>query len=360
VNAAPSIDLHADTVMAIVHEGHRLDGTTPQLGAVDAPRMRAGALDAQFFAIFVSPYWTGDEAPARAHALMDALERELARPEVGCDVGLARTVTEMDALRGEDRLAAWYGLEGGHALGGSLSPLDGLAARGVRYLTLTWSNSNALGDSSGSVPVHGGLSALGRQAVGELERLGILVDVSHIADSSLDDVLEVAEAPVIASHSCCRALHPHPRNLTDEQIRAIAATGGLIGIAFHSAFLMNAGGSEGRARWRDGGSFADPLTLEQADRQRISTLPQPAPLERLADHILHALEVAGPDHVALGSDFDGRIVPPLRLADVAALPRLRRHLGARGVPPAVLDAVWGGNVRRVLLGADRRRLAAGL
>jgi membrane dipeptidase len=358
---AISFDLHADTLMAIAHERHRLDGTTPTLGQVDARRMRLGGLDAQFFAIFVTPYWTGESARDRAHALIDAFERELAREPVPQLIALARTIHETEELVGAGRLAALYGIEGGHVLAGRLSTLEEFAVRGVRYLTLTWANANELADSSGSPPVHGGLSTLGREAIAALESLGMLVDVAHIADSSIRDVLNVARTPVFSSHSCCRALDAHPRNLTDEQLRGIAATGGVIGIAFHSAFMLPPrpiGGPQ--PRWRSSGPWRDPLEEEQADRRAPVSDTTRARLDRLVEHFLHALEVAGPEHVALGSDFDGRILPPADLPDVSALPQLRNALRARGVSEEVLAAIWGGNVRRILLDADKRRAAAGL
>ena len=357
---APSVDLHADTLMAIVHEGHRLDGSTRELAELDAPRMAEGGLDAQFFAIFVTPYWQGEAAEARAHQLIDRLEVELADPVVRALVRPAVTAKDVEEATTAGRRSALYGIEGAHVLGGRLEAVARFAARGVRYIGLTWANPNECGDSSGSPPLHGGLTAFGRQVVREVENRGVLVDVSHVADSTFWDVAHLATAPFIASHSSCRAVAPHPRNLADEQLRALAESGGVVGINFHSGFIDPRWVARPWApAWRSGGPFADPLEAERIDRHsRPAAAPRPASLEQLVEHFLHALEVAGPEHVALGSDRDGKIVPPTGLEDVSRLPALRAALAGRGVAEAALNAVWGGNVLRVLAEADQRRTAA--
>jgi membrane dipeptidase len=349
----PAVDLHADTLMAIVHEGHDLGGRDPAAGTeLDAARMRAGGLDGQFFSIFVTPYWEGDAAAQHAHWLLDRLDEAVARG--AGDFASVATGNQARASIAAGRLAAFRGIEGAHALGSSLERLAEFSARGVRYVTLTWSNANAWADSSGSAPVHGGLSAAGRRLVAEMERLGVLVDVSHVADATFRDVVAIASVPFIASHSSCRALADHSRNLSDEQLRAIAEAGGVVGINFHSAFLdPECPSPPFVAPWRAGGPFADPAEAERSDRRsRPADRGQPTTLDRLADHVIHAVEVAGVDHVGLGSDFDGKIVPPIGLEDVAALPSLRRKLAARGMQETELDAIWGGNVMRVIESAD--------
>ena len=349
------IDLHADTLMAIIHEAHQLDGRGPRgVAEVDAPRMRAGGLDAQVFSIFVTPYWEGDAAAVRAHWLLDRLDDEIGQS--GGAIVTAQSPGDIRALAEGGVLAALRGIEGAHALGSSLERLAEFARRGVSYITLTWANANAWADSSGSPPVHGGLSRAGRGLVGEMERLGVLVDVSHVADTTFWDVVDVATAPFIASHSSCRSLAAHPRNLTDDQLRALAASGGVVGINFHSAFLDDECPSPSFvAPWRAGGPFLAPASAEISDRRGRPADPgRAATLDRLADHVLHAVEVAGPEHVGLGSDFDGKIVPPRDLPDVGALPALRRCLGERGMSEGELDAVWGANVLRVLGQASRQ------
>lgn len=357
-----SLDLHVDTLMAIVHEGRRIDerdgavepGLPPR--ELDAPRMAEGGLDAAVFSIFVTPYWQGASATERAHALIDMLDAELARPPVAAAMRRVGTTAELEDAILNGRRAAFIGIEGGHAIADSLLRLSEFASRGVRYMTLTWANANGWADSSGSPPLHGGLTAFGRQVIREMERLGVLVDVSHVADTTFWDVMDIASAPLIASHSGCRALHDHARNLTDEQLRAVAATGGVVGIPFASEFLGPTGPRPAwTAPWRSGVAVSDPAAAELADRRaRPALRPEPAPLAWLIDHVMHALDIAGPDHVAIGSDFDGMIVPPRGLDHVGRLPVVRSALSERGVPDDVLAAVWGGNALRVLRGSEER------
>ena len=354
-SGTPTIILHVDTLLAIVHEGHRLDvrATTPI--EVDLPRMREGSLDAAIFSIFVTPYWEGEAAVGRARWLINRLDEELARPQVG------RVMRRVDTAQGvvdevkAGRRAALFGIEGAHALGDSVLHLEEFARRGVRYVTLTWANPNAWADPAGGPAVHGGLSAAGRRLVRAMEDRGVLVDISHVADTTFWDTLGIATAPVIASHSSCRALCADPRNLTDEQLRAVASTGGVVGINFHSSFLDGSlfKGDPWHAPWRDGGPFSDPAAAELADRRgRPARGASPAALSALVRHVLHAVDVAGIDHVALGADFDGKIVPPIELEDVGKLPVLRAALSAAGLREAELALVFGGNFLRVLESVD--------
>lgn len=356
-----SIDLHVDTLMAIVHEQRHLDGAGEGDAAdlpprqLDLPKMEAGGLDAAVFSIFVTPYWAGARAAERAHWLIESLDAELARTPMQARLQRVQTIANLERNLGEGIRGALIGIEGGHAIADSLERLREFAQRGVRYMTLTWANANGWADSSGSPPVHGGLTTFGRRVVREMEALGVLVDVSHVADTTFWDVMRCASDPVIASHSACRALCAHPRNLSDEQLRAVAQTGGVVGIPFFSAFLEPRPAEPSwTAPWRGGGVFPDPAAAELTDRRsRPKQGPSPASLERLVEHILHALEVAGPNHVSLGSDFDGMIVPPRGLDDVSRLPVLRAALDQAGVSPEVLDAVWGANALRVLRGAEK-------
>jgi membrane dipeptidase len=353
----PSIILHTDTLMAIVHEGHRLDQRAVPPIELDLPRMHDGALDAAVFSIFVTPYWEGEAAVARAGWLIDRLDEELSRPAVAVAMRRADSAQAVMDEVAAGRHAALIGIEGAHALGDSLLHLQEFAARGVRYVTLTWANPNAWGDPAGGPAVHGGLSAAGKRLVREMERLGVLVDVSHVADTTFWDAIAVASAPAIASHSSCRALCADPRNLTDDQLRALAATGGVVGINFHSQFLDDQlpTGDPWHAPWRDGGPFPDPAAAERSDRySRPRRGPAPAQLSRAVRHILHAVDVAGVDHVALGADFDGKIVPPIGLEDVSCLPALRAALADHGLAGPELDGIFGANFLRVLATVDSR------
>ena len=360
----PSIDLHVDTLMTIVHERRWIELRDDPHGAhfpprqLDAPRMRDGRLDAAVFSIFVTPYWEGDRAAARARWLIDTLDHGLARPAVHAALRRVNTIGELEEAGRAGACGAFIGIEGGHAIADSLERLREFADRGVRYMTLTWSNANGWADSSGSPPVHGGLTQFGRRVVREMEALGVLVDVSHVADTTFWDAVECASAPIIASHSACRALAAHPRNLTDAQLRAVADSGGVVGIPFHSSFLESGTDAIWSAPWRRGGPFSAPATLELADRRSrpLSARP-PARLESLVAHLLHALEVAGDEHVALGTDYDGMILPPRGLEDVSGIPILRSALAAAGVAEGTLGAIWGGNVVRVFEDAERRRVS---
>jgi membrane dipeptidase len=360
--AVPSIDLHVDTLTAVVHEGRRLElpheesaiGLPPR--QFDVPKMQIAGLDAAVFAIFVTPYWEGERAAERAHWLIDALDLELARRPVAAGLRRVRTTVELSNAIRDNARGAFIGIEGGHAIADSLERLREFALRGVRYMTLTWANANNWADSSGSSPVHGGLTAFGRRVVHEMELQGVLIDISHVADSTFWDVVTCASLPFIASHSGCFALCPHPRNLRDEQLRAVAESGGVVGIPFHSDFLQ-AGPTWQTwvAPWRSGGPFPDPAAAEFADRRdRPPISVRPVSLQRLVSHILHAIDVAGVDHVAIGSDYDGMMVPPRGLADVSGLPLLRAALIEAGVQPDELDAVYGGNVLRVFQQAEKR------
>jgi membrane dipeptidase len=362
-NAEVSVDLHVDTLMAVVHEGRHLDrleddgagrGLPPR--QLDVPKMVAGGLDAAVFSIFVTPYWQGQSAAVRAHWLIDALDAELRREPVRDRLRRLATTNDLERATRENVRGVFIGIEGGHAIADSLERLREFAQRGIRYMTLTWANANGWADSSGSPPVHGGLTGFGRRVVREMERLGVLVDISHVADTTFRHTLACATAPVIASHSGCRAVFAHPRNLTDEQLRAVAGTGGVIGIPFFSDFLrLQPPGSSWTAPWRSGGSFSDPAGAERSDRRsRPQDAVAPAPMRGLVNHFLHALDVVGPDHVAIGSDYDGMIVPPLGLEDVSRLPVLRAALAQAGIGSDVLDAIWGGNALRVLREAEPR------
>ncbi len=356
-SGTPTIILHVDTLLAIVHEGHRLDDRATTPIELDLPRMHEGSLDAAIFSIFVTPYWEGEAAVGRARWLINRLDEELARPQVNQDMRRVDTAQGvLDEVKA-GRRAALVGIEGGHALGDSLLHLEEFAWRGVRYVTLTWANPNAWADPAGGPAVHGGLSAAGRRLVRAMEDQGVLVDISHVADTTFWDTLGIVSAPVIASHSSCRALCADPRNLTDEQLRAVGSTGGVVGINFHSAFLDDSlfKGDPWHAPWRDGGPFSDPAAAELADRRgRPPRGASPATLSALVRHVLHAVDVAGVEHVALGADFDGKIVPPIELEDVGRLPVLRAALHDAGIRDAELALIFGGNFMRVLGAVDAK------
>ncbi len=307
------IDLHCDTLCEHVH-GHRDMTIRCDTGHLDLPRMRTGGLDAQVFAIWTDParYGPGERA-AFVHRSLNAFDRIVAKTP-----GLVR-VTNPDELAravAAGRVAGILGVEGGHALEGDLTNISRFFERGVRVLTLTWNNSNPFARSCMSRDGHHrGLTRLGREAVGHMNRLGIVIDLSHASDKTFSDVLDTSTAPVICSHSACRALRRFPRNLTDRQLRALGEAGGVIGIVFLPYFLHR-------------------------NYRQVS-------IEDVLDHVEHAVSVAGIDAVALGSDFDGFSDPPAAgLKDVTRLPALTAGLVRRGFPPGAIRSILGGNFLR--------------
>lgn len=303
----------------------------------DIARLRRGGVDAQFFSIFAHPRFI--EAPGgargRAHAMIDGLEAQVARhPD---DLALARTAADVRRLAAEGRIAVLMGLEGGHAIENELAYLREFAHRGVRYMTLSWSNTNDWVDSSNDAPRHGGLASFGREVVREMNRLGVVVDVSHVSDEAFRDALEVTRAPVMASHSSARALVDNPRNMSDEMLRDVAANGGVVMINFGGAFI-----DPGKASyWKIAGELVRHLG------------PEPVSLELLLDQIDHVAQVAGVDHVGLGSDFDGTLFLPEGASDVAGFPNITAGLVRRGYTDEDIHKILGGNALRVMEAAER-------
>ena len=304
----------------------------------DLERMKQGGLDAQFFSIWVSPHHYDPRAPgratARALAMIEAV-REQARRHPQLE--LATTAADVRRIATAGRHAALMGIEGGHAIEDSLDTLRRYHGLGVRYLSLTWSFTHSWADSSGyfgsaAEPVHGGLTDFGREVVREMNRLGMMVDVSHASDDTFWDALETSRAPIIASHSSARALVDHHRNLSDEMLRAVAHNRGVVMVNF-AGFAVD---PRKRSRW-------------QLAKSWIRHLGDPAtPLSMVADHVEHVIAVAGIDHVGLGSDFDGTPILPAGLDDVDRLPNLTVELARRGYTEGDLRKILGENLLRVM------------
>jgi membrane dipeptidase len=327
-------------------------------GHVDLPKLRDGGVDAQMFALWADPdEWKG-KFPARIDAMIDAYDAMIAKSAGG----FVRGATAADAERAarEGKVAAFLGLEGGYAFGGDPAALQGLYDRGVRYVTLTWWNNTSFADGSGDKPKWHGLNDRGRRLVREMNRLGMIVDVSHASEETFYDVLETTTAPVIASHSDTRALADHHRNLSDDQLRALAKNGGVIGVNFVAGFLDAAWGKradELREALKPQYAILDkacgksPGCARKAHwrlfDQEAKKLPF-VPLDKLVDHIEHAVRVAGLDHVGIGSDFDGFAVGPTGISSAADLPRLTEALLARGFSDDDVAKILGGNFLRVL------------
>ena len=351
------LDGHIDTPQRMLDMGADITARLPD-GHVDLPRMHEGGLSAAFFSIWVDARYGRGTAFQRALSLIGAV-RALA--DTNPDVELATTADEVRAAVARGHVAALMGVEGGHAIEGSLEKLDSLYRLGVRYMTLTWNNGNSWAGSATDPRRHGGLTAFGRRVVRRMNELGMLVDVSHVSDSTFWDVLATTTRPVIASHSSCRALARHPRNLTDDQLRAIAQNGGVVGINFYPVFLDDRFRGQyeqlrrqlkpeidsirARYRGRPGESAfeVDKLVGERAARLDVPTL------DRLIEHIDHAVRVMGIDHVGLGSDFDGISVLPRPMKDATSLPELVRALESRGYSDSDIRKILGENFLRLLI-----------
>lgn len=303
----------------------------------DLTRLREAGVDAQFFSIFVDSSYAGEPgmSRARAQAMIDELLADVARSP--SRIELARTAADVRRISGSGRIAALMGVEGGHAIENDLDVLRDFARQGVRYLSPTWNNANDWADSSYEHP-HGGLTGFGREVVREMNSLGVVVDVSHISDDTLRDVLAVSRSPVMASHSSARALVDHPRNLSDELLRAIAENGGVVMVNFQVGFI-------------DPDKIPPWGILWHAVRHFGMA---PTPLSYVIDHIEHVARVAGHDHVGLGSDFAGApIMMPEGLTDVTGFPLITGALVRRGWSDEELNTLLGGNILRVLEANER-------
>ncbi|MEE9219677.1 MAG: dipeptidase [Acidobacteriota bacterium] len=349
------LDAHADSLGRVLDLGVDL-GKRQADGHLDFRRMREGGLDAQFFSIWVDPAY-GEDSLRRGLRMIDALKQQLAQHSRQAE--LALSAADVRRLAREGRIAALIGVEGGGLILNDLGLLRTLYDLGARYMTLTWSVSHDWADSSGGPERWHGLNDFGREVVREMNRLGMLVDISHASEETFWDVLEVSEDPVIASHSSARALCDHPRNLTDAQIRALASRGGVVLVNFYPAFLDD----DYRQRVEEAQRAAkadisalgaayldDPLglssALEELSVELQSDLPAPG-ISRIADHIQHIAKIAGVDHVGLGSDFDGVPRLPEGMEDCSQLPLLTRELWQRGFGEQDIRKILGENFLRV-------------
>jgi len=355
---AIAVDTHDDTPQRMLWQDFDLAHRDPA-GNIDIPRMREGGLTGIFMSI-----WTEGTLPA-PEAVKRALRQiELVRAQVEkhpADLILATTAADVRRAHSEGKIAVLMGVEGGHMINDDLALLRRYASLGVRYLTLTHGVNDDWADSSTDKPAHNGLTPFGRQVVEELNRLGVMVDISHVSDKTFYDALEVTRAPVIASHSSCRALCNAARNMTDDMMRALAKNGGVIQINFHIGFLSQeyADASKATAEVRKAQSDEMEKRCGEDDAckilggQRLSdqataagTLPKVS-WERILDHIDHAVQVAGADHVGLGSDFDGAIMPQ-GMEDVSHYGRITEGLLRRGYSDQDIEKILGGNTLRVM------------
>jgi len=356
-------DTHADTPQRFFFDHFDLAKRDAE-GCVDIPRLREGGIGALFFALWVPVELTGSAATERARDLLDATLKQIAIHK--SELALARSAGEVRAAREQNKIAVLLGIEGGHAIYNDLALLREFHARGARYMTLTHNAATDWADSSNDDPRHNGLTEFGKQVIREMNRLGMLVDISHVSDATFYDVLKTAQAPVIASHSCCRALCDAPRNLDDAMIKALALQGGVIHITFHDSFLSQEYANANRALSSENDlreqaaedQFGENEARKQIAGQRWSDesiragkLPR-VNWEKIIDHIDHAVRIGGADHVGIGSDFDGAFMPA-GMEDASNFPRLTDGLLRRGYAEADIRKILGENTLRVMADAER-------
>jgi membrane dipeptidase len=347
------IDTHDDTTQRLLDPKFDF-GAIHSDGSVDIPRMRAGGLSAIFFSIWIPGTVTGPTAVQRALDQINAVREAVTRHPN--DLVLCTTADEIRRAKAGGKIAVLMGVEGGHMINNSLANLDKFFALGVRYMTLTHTVNTDWADASTDKPAHNGLTDFGKQVVREMNRLGMMVDISHVADKTFYDVLAVSKAPVIASHSSCRALCSAPRNMTDDMIKGLAAKGGVLQVNYHIGFLSQQFqdvskahpelGKEIEAESKKRCGENEACQLIEADKITRDMVVQ-GKLPRvdwteIIEHLDHAVKLVGADHVGLGSDFDGADMP-YGMEDVSDIPKITNALLAKGYSPADVRKILGGN-----------------
>lgn len=362
------IDAHDDTTQRLLDPSFDISARHPD-GNIDIPRMREGGLSAIFFSIWIDGKIMGPEAIKQALQQIDAV-RETVRKHPN-DLVLATSVADIREAKKQNKIAALMGVEGGHMMGNDLAVLRTFAALGVRYMTLTHMVNNEWADSSTAKAEHNGLTDFGKDVVREMNRLGVIVDISHVSDKTFYDVLATTKAPVFASHSSCRAICNAARNMTDDMMRDLAKNGGVIQINYHVGFLSqefrdyeNAHPEvqkeiEAEVTKRCGKNEGCKLTAGDAivrEYMEAGKLPK-VDWTKIVEHIDHAVKVAGVDHVGLGSDFDGAVMP-IGMQDVTHIPQITDALLKKGYSEADVRKILGENTLRVLSEVERIAKAA--
>ena len=359
---AIAIDMHVDTAQRLLDEEVDIQQQLSD-GHFDAVRAKAGGLDAQFFSIWVEPQLFGGGGPRAIKRADDqiAAVRALAEdhPETWL---LATSADDIRRAASEEKIAALLGLEGGYAIDDRLENVQRYYDLGVRYMSPAWSVSTSWAGSSGDdVGRTRGLNDFGKSVIREMNRVGMMVDVSHVSDQTFWDIVEVSTVPVVATHSACRAIADVPRNLTDDMIRALAKTGGVVNVIFYPEHLepgwhelkkrvdVEISGMVQEASANEPGSAVHKKMARDRVRQRefARRLP-PVKVSRIVDHIDHIVKLVGVDHVGIGSDFDGVQITTADLATVADLPNLTRELLRRGYSESDVSKILGGNMLRVM------------
>lgn len=359
---AISVDMHADTVQRVLDEDVDLQEQLTD-GHLDAVRAKAGGLDAQFFSIWVEPQLFGATGPRAVKRADDQIAAVKALAENHPETWqLATTAEDVRQAASDGKIAALLGLEGGYAIDERLENVERYYRMGVRYMSPAWSISTSWAGSSGDdVGATRGLNDFGKSVIREMNRLGMMVDVSHVSDKTFWDIINSSTKPIVATHSACRAIADVPRNLTDDMIRALAKTGGVVNVIFYPEHL-EPGWSQKKKQLDNEiaplvkqASESEPGTAVQKKiaRDRVRTehysrrLP-PVTVSRIVDHIDHIVKLVGVEHVGIGSDFDGVQATTSDLATVAELPNLTRELLKRGYSASDVEKILGGNMLRVM------------
>jgi membrane dipeptidase len=352
------IDTHDDTTQRLLDPKFDL-GVRHSDGSIDIPRMREGGLDAIFFSVYIPGSITGPRAVQLALEQIEAVRRQVTlHPN---DLALATTAAEVRSAFAAHKIAVLMGVEGGHMINDDLKNVDKFASLGVRYMTLTHMLNTDWADSSTDKPAHNGLTDFGKQVVVKMNRVGMMVDVSHIADKTFYDVLATSQAPVIASHSSCRALDDAPRNMTDDMIKALAAKGGVIQINYHVGFLSQEFRDADRAAPELGKAIEAETKKRCGDQEACQLIEADKILReyvaqgkmprvywtKIIDHIDHAVKLVDADHVGLGSDFDGADMP-YGMEDATHLPQITNALLEKGYSEGDIQKILGGNTLRVM------------
>jgi membrane dipeptidase len=370
-DSALIVDTHADTPQRFLDEGFDIGSTDPNdIGHISLDKARRGNLGAEFFSIWVEPETNQGRYAKHTFDLIDSVYEQAARhPD---RMTMAFSVADIERAHREHKLAALMGIEGGHSIENDIHLLRDYYRLGVRYMTLSWSNTNEWADSSGDindakVQHHDGLTDFGKQVVLEMNRLGMMVDISHVADKTFYDAIATTKAPVIASHSSARALVNAPRNMTDDMLRAVAKNGGVVQVNFFNAFddedfrkAMEAQSKDQAAAQQEyinklkaEGKTPTYLDTDKIEREWMAKIPRP-PLKSLIDQIDHIAKIAGIDHVGLGSDFDGVSgATPQGIDSAADLPKITQALLDRGYSEVDIKKILGGNLLRVFGEVER-------
>jgi len=359
------VDTHDDTTQRLLDDKFDL-GVRHSDGSIDIPRMREGNLSAIFFSIWMSGKMTGPEAVKRAEAQIRAVHEQVRKNPK--DLVLATTASEVRAAKREGKIAVLMGVEGGHMINSNLDVLRSFANSGVRYMTLTHSVNVEWADSSTDKPVHNGLTDFGKDVVREMNRLGVIVDISHVSDKAFYDALAVSKAPLFASHSSCRAICDAPRNMTDQMMKDLAAKGGVVQINYHVGFLSQEFRDaekkdpkinedialQVRQRCGEDGNEAcqllegDKITREFVAQDKLPRVDY----SKIIEHIDHAVKVAGIDHVGLGSDFDGANMP-YGMEDASMLPKITEALLRKRYSERDVRKILGENTLRLMTDVER-------